>query len=88
MAKQKNPARMDKVFLFWGFIFGGVSGGLLTLLMAPKRSRNTQQQIVTLSQSVREKIEASIPADPIEDSMAAGKAAARRRRDELGLEVG
>lgn len=69
----------------WGTLIGGVIGGLVTLFTAPKRSRSVNEQVTALSQTVVTQVEQHVPQDPVEGSLAAGKAAARRRREALGV---
>ncbi|GAB4510422.1 MAG: hypothetical protein OHK0046_07210 [Anaerolineae bacterium] len=71
--------------LFGGFIVGISLGALVALLRGPRlRLRETGQQITSLTESVRHSLESAVPTDPIDESIAEGKAAARRRRSELG----
>ena len=74
---------IDTETLIWGTILGFVVGGLLTLFTAPKGGTENRRQIGEMTQNVRTRVEAAIPSDPVEQSMADGKAAARRRREEL-----
>lgn len=69
----------------------GLAGGLLWgLLNAPRSGAATRRQITSTvsetGETIREKIDAVVPSnDPVSESIAEGKAAARRRRAELGL---
>ncbi len=77
---------LDIGALIWGLIFGLIGGGLAALFFAPRSGTETRQQLSETSQQLREKLEAGLtPTDPVAESLAEGKAAARRRRAELGL---
>lgn len=71
----------------WGAVLGFISVGLITLFTAPKGSHENRQQITAVTQSVRARIETALPSmtDPVEESLAEGKATARQRREELGI---
>jgi gas vesicle protein len=81
----KQNETLDGGVLIWGFIIGLVTGTLVALLKIPKGGTHLRQQITETGEALREKLEAAVPADPLAESMAEGKAAARRRRVELGL---
>jgi gas vesicle protein len=81
--RQRLP--LDGVFVFVGMILGGVLGGIVTLLFAPMRGVDARDSIVAITQQAKERIESVGPTDPVEESLAVGKAAARRRREQLGL---
>jgi gas vesicle protein len=83
--KQQHLPEMDKGMLAWGAVLGFIVGGLITLFTAPKSGKENRQQITQSAETVRKTMETSIPTDPVKDSLAEGKAAARRRRDELGV---
>lgn len=61
---------------------GLIVGGAVAMFRAPRSGQETRQQLVESSQTLREKL---TPVDPLAESLAEGKAAARRRRSELGL---
>jgi gas vesicle protein len=82
----ENSDSLDSGVLVSGFIVGLLIGGLFALFRAPKRGA-IRQQLTETGESLRQKIEAAVPADPIAESLAEGKAAARRRRAELGLQT-
>lgn len=72
--------------LFWGLLIGG----LWTLVRGPRLSVKetlsaSRERIVDAGSDLRERVEAAVPRDPISESIAEGKAAARRRLAELGL---
>lgn len=70
-----------------GFVIGVIAGGIAALLRIPKSGTETRQQIGDVGQNLRNKVESVVTTtDPIAESIAEGKAAARRRRQELGLD--
>lgn len=82
-----EQARLDIGALIIGLLMGMVAGGLTALFLSPRSGAETRRQITTTSQELREQIEETItPTDPLEESLAEGKAAARRRREALGLD--
>ncbi len=82
--KQRTLPEIDRGTLLGGMALGLVVGGLVTLFTAPTGSKENRKQLDEFTQQVRERVETTMPSDPIEESMAAGKAAAARRRDEMG----
>jgi gas vesicle protein len=82
---QSASEALDDGSLFWGFFVGLLAGSIVALFSAPQSGRVTRRQISSAGQNAREKLEAAVPTDPVADSIAEGKAAARRRRMELGL---
>jgi gas vesicle protein len=85
-----QPERLNDIdgrMLAFGVVLGMVVGGILTLFTAPRRTKDVGQAMTTLTERARVKIETAAPSDPIEESFAVGRAAARRRREELGLPV-
>jgi gas vesicle protein len=80
-----NQDSLDEQAIFWGFFFGLLIGAVVALFTSPQSGKTTRQQISSAGQNMREKLESAAPADPLADSLAEGKAAARRRRAELGL---
>jgi hypothetical protein len=68
--------------LMAGFFWGAVIGSIIALVRAPRL--RPMQQIKQVQQDVRVKLEAVVPGDPINQSIAEGKAAARRRLVEIG----
>lgn len=83
--KDVPRADVDRITLIWGFVFGALVGGVAALLGFPKQQKPPHQQVKAAALMLKDKLEAVVPTDPVEDSMSAGKAAAKRRRDELGL---
>ncbi|MCU0497916.1 MAG: hypothetical protein MUF87_11235 [Anaerolineae bacterium] len=71
----KNNLREDAVFT--GFFWGMLIGGILAIFNAPRV--RPAQQLEEVKQGLLEKLD----HDPITDSIADGKAAARRRLNEL-----
>ncbi len=78
---ESRERTLDNGATFWGFFFGLVIGGVVTLLRGP-RIAGTDPRV-----QVRETLDALMPADPISESIAEGKAAARRRLAELNQGV-
>ena len=87
-----NKRRVDEDSMLSGFIYGLVIGAVVAIFRMPRlRLKDfdldqTRAQLKDMSDSVREGVENAIPPDPVDKSMAEGKAAARRRRQELGME--
>jgi gas vesicle protein len=78
---------LDTGALVLGTLLGLIVGGIFALFRVPRSGAATRRQISDVSQELREQIEEAItPVDPIAESLAEGKAAARRRRAELGLD--
>ena len=75
------------------FILGGFMGLLIGAVAAlfglPKSGRALRDQVASTAQdatrSLRATAESAMPSDSVAESIAQGKAAARRRLDELGL---
>jgi gas vesicle protein len=93
MAKRANTDgfELDGGLFLWGAFFGLVAGGIATLLTAPKSGpafrRQLRGSVDQTAHTLRERAESIIPADPVEASLVEGKAAARRRRAEMGALV-
>jgi gas vesicle protein len=93
MARNKKLLKQDEGLDFGmmmlGTMIGAAVGGVVALLNAPGSGRATRHRITQgvnhTGEALREKIDNVVPADPIAESIAEGKAAARRRRVELGL---
>jgi gas vesicle protein len=83
---------IDSGALIWGLLLGLIVGGLAALFKAPISGKAFREQVSesvnTTGQNLRSAVEAAVPADPVAESLAQGKAAARRRRAELGLTAG
>lgn len=69
-------SQFDNNTLFGGFVVGLLVGAGVAVFRGPR----------IRPQELRGSIEKAIPNDPIDESIAEGKAAARKRRAELGLE--
>lgn len=76
---------LDSGLLIGGFIIGLIVGGVAALFRTSRSGTEVRQQIVESGDNIRGKIESAIVTDPVAESMAEGKAAARRRRAELGF---
>lgn len=86
--KLKSNSELDNGLLIFGLLLGLAVGGLVTLFKAPKTGSALRRQLTNsvadAGQNLRDGIEAVVPTDPVAESMAEGKAAARRRLAELG----
>jgi hypothetical protein len=67
-------------------VIGLLVGGIGALFKAPKHVHISRSQLEETGHLLRSKVESIVPSDPIAESIAEGKAAARRRRAELGLD--
>lgn len=76
--------QLDNGLLFGGFLFGLIIGGVAALFRTPRSGSEVRQQIAGSGDTLRNKLE-TVVSDPLAESMAEGKAAARRRRLELGF---
>jgi hypothetical protein len=81
MTQNPRDEGLDDWAVFWGFLFGLIAGGFAALFGMPETIRAPRPQ----KQPKRDKLESAV-IDPLADSIANGKAAARRRLDELGLD--
>jgi gas vesicle protein len=76
--------------LIVGLLLGLITGGLVALFKAPISGRQFREQVsesvATTGQNIRSTVESVVPSDPVAESLAAGKAAARRRA-EFGLQA-
>ena len=87
MTSSRPDDGLDSGALVWGFVIGSLFGGLIALFLNPRSGQQTRRQLAETSTSLRVQIEEVVtPADPLIESLAEGKAAARRRRAELGLD--
>lgn len=78
---------LDGGLLVMGMLLGMVTGALVALFAAPKSGREFRDQVSETVTETSQQIKATVtPPDPVAESLAEGKAAARRRRAELGLE--
>jgi gas vesicle protein len=90
MASRKTTDNgLDGGLLVFGLLVGLVGGAIVGLLNAPRSGLATRNQITSsvseTGETLRNTVERVAPHDPIGESIAEGKAAARRRRAELGL---
>lgn len=87
MNHSNETDNLDAGMLFWGFVMGTLLGGVFALFRTPQIGFLRRPQLGETNQTLRERIESTLkPTDPIAESIAEGKAAARRRRVELGLD--
>ena len=86
MVGKNESGGLDAGALIVGFVIGLIAGVVGTLFAAPQSGKATRRQIDQSRQNLRTRIESAVPVDPVEQSLAEGKAAARRRRAELGLD--
>lgn len=79
---------LDSGMLIFGILAGLLVGGLATLFNAPTSGLALRRQLADsvseTGKNLRSNLEAVVPTDPVAESMAQGKAAARRRLAELG----
>jgi gas vesicle protein len=84
----KLKRELDSGTLIFGIFMGLLVGGVATLFKTPKSGVALRRQIAEsvsgTGQNLRSSLEAVVPSDPVAESMAQGKAAARRRLAELG----
>lgn len=83
MAQENHEPGLDGGLLVSGFVIGLLVGVITALFNGGSRAR---QGLLETGETLRDKLESIVPTDPIAESLAEGKAAARRRRAELGLE--
>lgn len=86
MAQNREKGGLDSTALGCGFVIGLLLGGIGALFKAPKNLSISRKQLTETGQTLRSKLESVAPTDPIAESIAEGKAAARRRRSQLGLD--
>lgn len=90
--KTNRSTEIDVGWLLFGVVVGFALGGLVGLLNAPRSGVAFRRQLASgvneTGESLRNRIENAVPADPVAESIAEGKAAAARRRAELGLSNG
>lgn len=90
MARQyANDNSLDGGMLIFGLAVGLVAGAVVGLLNAPRSGLATRTRITSsvneTGENLRHTVERVVPSDPVGESIAEGKAAARRRRAELGF---
>lgn len=82
-----EPQQIDTGTLIWGVVLGFVIGAVAMLFNAPASGRETLKSLTGQGRSLRNKLETAVPGDPVAESLAQGKEAARKRRAELGLDA-
>jgi hypothetical protein len=86
MIKKPHNEGLDDKSTLLGFLLGLFVGGVATVLGARQSNKAPKERAITTGdQSGREKLKIAAPIDPTADSITAGKAAARRRLEELGM---
>ena len=74
--------------MIFGVLLGMTIGGVVTLFNAPRTGRSLRRQLTAsvedAGQNLLATVESVVPTDPVAESLAEGKAAARRRLAELG----
>lgn len=82
--RQSKTERIDQASFQFGVILGLLIGGIVALFTLPKSGRALRlilkQDAVVTTERLRARVEQVLPADPIAQSIAEGKAAARRYR--------
>jgi hypothetical protein len=79
---QKRSQNLHEGAVFFGFFWGFLAAGIITLVRGPRlRPINQVKQVKT---EVQSKLSALVPTDSVQDGIEEGKAAARRRLAELG----
>jgi hypothetical protein len=86
MAKNNKKDSLDSTVFGWGFVIGLLLGGIGALFKSTPNFSINRQQLTETGQTLRSKLESVTPSDPIVESIAEGKAAAQRRRSQLGLD--
>lgn len=90
MANNNTPQQvLDDGALLWGFVFGFIVSGVAVLMRLPRRgllirwrSSGKPEQLAESGRNFRTRLNA-ITADPVAQSIAEGKAAARKRQTRL-----
>ncbi|MFO7320168.1 MAG: YtxH domain-containing protein [Chloroflexota bacterium] len=85
----RADAELDSGLLLFGLFVGLIAGGIVGLLNAPRSGRETRRYIQNgfnrTRGAIRQKVESAVPSSSLEDSIAEGKAVARRRLADLGV---
>ena len=84
MSDNQQPG-LDSGMLIGGFVIGLIVGAVAALFRTPRSGNDVRQQLAVSGDNLRNKLESVVVSDPLAESMAEGKAAARRRRIELGF---
>jgi hypothetical protein len=86
--KRQNQTTVDRGSAIWGILLGLIVGGLVTLFKSPVHGLALRPRTRPSAQSINADIRYSsasvIPSDPVATSLEEGRAAARRRRADLG----
>jgi gas vesicle protein len=81
----ENGFRADGRWMAWGLALGLLAGAGLSLWFAPRSGANFRAwalgSVQRAAQRTRSRIEDAVPADPVAQSLAEGKEAARKRRE-------
>ena len=79
-------------WLGWGLVLGGLVGTGLALWFAPRSGADFRhwatQSVSTAAADARKRVEDAVPTDPVAQSLAEGKEAARKRRDGVSVSGG
>lgn len=80
---------LDDGAMLWGFVFGFIVSGVVLLMRLPRRglllrwrSGSNPEQLAETRRNLRTRLNA-LAADPVSESIAEGKAAARKRQTRL-----
>jgi gas vesicle protein len=70
-------------------VIGLVAGLVAALWYLPSSGKHLRESLLRAvrrtTRNLQTQVDSAMPSDPVAESIAQGKAAARRRRDELGL---
>lgn len=81
------PGGIDGLWVLRGTIWGCLLGAMIGLFVARRSGPVMRQELARTGQTLANRLEETlVPGDPLSDSIAQGKAAARRRRSDLGIE--
>ncbi|MCU0514207.1 MAG: hypothetical protein MUE40_16750 [Anaerolineae bacterium] len=72
-----TPPRLEDAAVFRGFVLGALIGALLWWWRLPGSGPENRARLTGAGQSLRQQL---VPADPVAESLAEGKALAQRRR--------
>jgi hypothetical protein len=86
MTPERERSALDTTVVGWGFVIGLLVGGIGALFKAPKHVHFSRSKLEETRRILRSRLESIVPPDPIAESIAEGKAAARRRRAQLKLD--
>ncbi len=81
-----QPETNSDGMLISGFLLGLLTGGIVALFRLPRPGLLAAKRLSTEGMHTRESLTVISPVDSVAASIAEGKAAARRRRIEMGLE--